>query len=374
MTARVRLTLSYALFLVAAGAVTLGIIYVAMRVVPNYPLTAANPRDATNVPSRQEILASLLNASGLALALLAVIGLTGGWILAGWVLRPLQEINRAVRRAAAGSLDHRIRLTGRKDEFTELADIFDTMLDRLQRSFEEQQRFAANASHELRTPLTITRTMLDVAIADPDNQDYRQLTTRLRDTNQRGIAIVNSLLHLSAIDRTPLTPAPVDLAACAARALTIARPEADATGITVTAGLSPAPALGDDVLLGQVAANLLENALRHNLPRGGTATLTTGVDPADPTRVQITVSNTGPPIDPAQLATLTEPFLRGRGRTTGGPFRTGHGLGLALVARITNVQGADLRLTANPGGGLTARFSLPARQPVPSRSNRTHPI
>ncbi|MFE7040505.1 sensor histidine kinase [Streptomyces atratus] len=361
LTARMKLTLTYALFVVVAGAFTLAVVYLAMRFVPNYPLTAANPRDDSGAPSRQEILQNLLEASGLTLLLLALVGVGGGWFIAGRVLRPLQDITRAARRAADGSLDHRIGLTGPRDEFTDLSDTFDTMLARLQRSFDAQQRFAANASHELRTPLAINRTMLDVATADPDGQDYPRLVARLRETNQRGIEVTDALLQLSALDHTPPTTQPLDLADTAEEALDLVREEARTRGITLSTDIHPAPATGDGVLLRQLALNLLHNALRHNLPTGGSLTLTTGPDPVHPGRAVLTVTNTGPLL-PDTVDHLTEPFLRGSGRMAEkDPARRGHGLGLAIVAGIVRAHHGDLTLTPNPGGGLTARVSLPSR-------------
>ncbi|MEV8207604.1 sensor histidine kinase [Streptomyces sp. NPDC079189] len=359
LTARMKLTLTYALFVVVAGAFTLAVIYLAMRFVPNYPLTAANPRDESGAPSRQEILETLLKASGLTLLLLALVGVGGGWFIAGRVLRPLQDITRAARRAADGSLDHRIGLTGPRDEFTDLSDTFDTMLARLQRSFDAQQRFAANASHELRTPLAINRTMLDVATADPDGQDYPRLVARLRETNQRGIEVTDALLQLSALDHTPPPTQPLDLADTAEEALALVRAEAWTRGITLFTDIHPAPATGDVVLLRQLILNLLHNALRHNLPTGGSLTLTTDPDPAHPGRALLTVTNTGPLL-PDTVDHLTEPFLRGSGRLAEkDPARRGHGLGLAIVAGIVRAHHGDLILTPNPGGGLTARVSLP---------------
>jgi two-component system sensor histidine kinase VanS len=345
MTARLRLTLSYALFAVLTGAVTLAIIYLAMRWVPNYPLTPAHPRDTAPAPSRQEILDTLLRVSGYALTALAVIGLAGGWLIAGRVLSPLKQLNEAARIAAEGSLGHRIAMTGRHDEFTDLADTFDAMLDRLQRSFERQQRFAANASHELRTPLSITRTMLDVAAADPDGQDYARLTSRLQKTNQRSIEIVEALLQLSAL-RTPLSLEPTDLAETTAQALETVRKEAETLGLPISADLTCAPVLGSPVLLRQLATNLLENALRHNVP-GGAVTVT--VAPSS-----LTVTNTGPLIPPGAVDVYREPFARGKARTAGG----GHGLGLTLVADIAEAHHGRLLLTPNPTGGLTAEVAL----------------
>lgn len=354
-----RLTLTYALFTLAAGVCTLSVVYLIMRYVPNYPLTAANPRDKGPVASRQEILGTLLQASGAVLLVLALIGTVGSWFMAGRVLRPLQDITRAARRAADGSLDHRVALTGPLDEFTELSDTFDSMLAPLRRSFDAQRRFAANASHELRTPLAVNRTMLDVAAADPDGQDYPRLVARLRETNQRGIDVTEALLQLSDLDHSPPETRPLDLAGTAEEALDLVREEAGTRGVTVDAELRPAPATGDAVLLRQLALNLVQNAVRHNLPAGGALTLTTGPDPARPGHALLSVANTGPVL-PADLDHLTEPFLRGAGRLAGhGTAPRGHGLGLALVAGIVRAHQGELTLTPRPGGGLVVRVSLP---------------
>ncbi|MFF1791796.1 sensor histidine kinase [Kitasatospora sp. NPDC058243] len=362
LTARLRLTLSYTLFAVITGTLCLAVVYIGMRYIPNYPLTSSNPRDRLSAPSRQEILRSLLTISGYALALLTAVGTIGGWFIAGRVLRPLQDITGAAHRAASGALEHRIALAGPRDEFTDLSDAFDEMLERLQRSFDAQQRFAANASHELRTPLAITRTMLQVAAADPARQDWTTLVTRLQDTNQRGIEISEALLQLADLGHTAPELEPLDLARTTRDALAAVQEEAAALGVTVTTDCRPAPATGNPVLLRQAAVNLLQNALRHNLPTGGSVTVTTGADPADPGRVRLAVTNTGPRLAPETVPTLTEPFLRGRGRTAqSDPARRGHGLGLAIVAAITDAHHGDLGLTPAPGGGLHATLSLPAR-------------
>ncbi|MER7765815.1 HAMP domain-containing sensor histidine kinase [Kitasatospora sp. NPDC096140] len=365
LTARMRLTLSYALFAVTAGALALAVVYVGMRYIPNYPLTSSNPRYRSDAPSRQEILDSLLTAGGYALALMTAVGLAGGWLIAGRVLRPLQDITRAAHAAAGGALEHRIALTGPRDEFTDLSDAFDEMLERLQRSFEAQQRFAANASHELRTPLAITRTMLQVAAADPAGQDWGKLVTRLQDTNQRGIEISEALLQLADLGHTPPDLAPVDLADTTREALAAVHDEARASGTTLTADLRPAPTTGNPVLLRQAAVNLLHNALRHNLPAGGRVTVTTGPDPEQSGRVRLAVANTGPLLTPQAVATFTEPFLRGRGRTAeADPARRGHGLGLAIVAAVTEAHHGELRLTPDPAGGLLVTLALPQTPPA----------
>ncbi|MFF2950403.1 sensor histidine kinase [Kitasatospora sp. NPDC057965] len=360
LTARMRLTLSYTLFAVTAGTLSLAVVYVGMKYIPNYPLTSASPRYRSDAPSRQEILESLLRAGGYALALLTAVGMIGGWLIAGRVLRPLQDITRAAHRAASGALEHRIALAGPRDEFTELSDAFDEMLARLQRSFEAQQRFAANASHELRTPLAITRTMLQVAAADPAGQDWGKLVTRLQDTNQRGIEISEALLQLADLGHSEPELGPTDLAAAAEEALAAVREEAAALGVRLTAELRPAPTTGNPVLLRQAAVNLLHNALRHNLPADGRVTLATGADPQRPGWARLTVANTGPVLTEEAVATFTEPFLRGRGRTAeSDPARRGHGLGLAIVAAVAEAHHGELQLAPEPAGGLRVTLDLP---------------
>ncbi|GAA4836303.1 HAMP domain-containing sensor histidine kinase [Kitasatospora terrestris] len=362
LTARMRLTLSYALFAVAAGLIFVVVVYLGLRWIPNYPLMPSNPRDRLDAPSRGEVLDALLVTCGYALAVLTVVGLGGGWIIAGRVLRPLQEITRAAHHAANGALEHRVALAGPRDEFTDLSDAFDEMLERLQRSFDAQQRFAANASHELRTPLAITRTMLQVAAADPGGQDLPRLVGRLQDTNQRGIEICEALLQLAELGHTAPALQPLDLADAVRDAVAAVSEEATARGVTVTAEYGPAPASGNPVLLRQAAVNLLHNAIRHNLPADGTVTVRTGPDPDRPGRVLLAIANTGPRLTPEAVATFTEPFLRGRGRTAEtDPSRRGHGLGLAIVAAVTEAHQGRLRLTPLPDGGLRVELGLPER-------------
>ncbi|MFF0340098.1 sensor histidine kinase [Kribbella sp. NPDC004875] len=349
LTVRLRLTLSYAGLLVISGAVVACIIWLVFRIVPNYPLTAANPRDLRGglPPSRGEILDLVVKLSAGALGFLAIVGLAGGWFLAGRMLRPLQEITAAARRAGSGSLDHRIGLTGMRDEFTELSDTFDQMLDRLQRSFEQYRRFAANASHELRTPHAVMKTMLDVAQADPEHQDVPELVKRLAETNQRGIDIVEALLSLTALNnRNTLDEAgeldPVDLSAVLRSAWPALSAEATAAGVTLASELAESVVEGNDVLLRQVLTNLVQNAIRHG---GGSVEVTVRGG-------ELVVRNDGDLLDPERVRTFTEPFTKDR-------YRAGHGLGLALVSRIVEVHRGRLELVANPGGGLTVTVVLP---------------
>ncbi|WP_344840174.1 HAMP domain-containing sensor histidine kinase [Kribbella ginsengisoli] len=356
LTVRLRLTLSYALLLVLAGGVIGVIIYAVMRFVPNYPLTAANPRDQTPVATRGEILDTVVKLTLYALALLAAIGMGAGWIIAGRMLRPLQEITSAARLAANGSLDHRIRLGGPRDEFTDLSDTFDEMLERLERAFTQYRRFAANASHELRTPHAVMKTMLEVAIADPDHQDVRELARRLHETNQRGIDIVEALLALAALGNRKVELEPVNLASIARQAVAELQPEAEAAGVELSTSIEGSIVEGNETLLHQLIINLGQNAIRHNLPVGGTAKLTVQAG-------RLTVVNTGEVIDPAKVATLAEPFARGArlAKHSGG----GHGLGLALVAAITTAHGGTLSLAPRPVGGLTASVHLRPATPTP---------
>ncbi len=375
MSARLRLTLSYAGFLVVAGAATLFGIYVVLRYVPDYPLTAANPSDdPSGVASRQEILQAVVGASAAILGALAVVGLGGGWLLAGWILRPLQEINDAARIAATGRLDHRIRLTSRADEFGQLADSFDHMLDRLHDAFMAQERFAANASHELRTPLAVTATMLDVAQTDPERRYDPALLERLQITNARAIGLTEALLRLADANAVTAVSEPVDLAVVAREALEDQRGEAERRQVVLTARLDVAPTVGDAALLTQLVTNLVQNAIRHNHP-AGEAWITTLTDTAAAS-VVVQVQNTGPAYTAETAAQLVEPFLRGAGRTSDAHGNRGYGLGLALVAQIATVHDASLTIMPRAGGGLVVTVTFPARAvgqltPVPEpRSQR----
>lgn len=366
-SAQLRLAVSYAAFLVAAGAVVLAGAYVVLRYVPNYPLTAADPSESGGgVASRQEILDALLRLSGILLAGLALVGITGGWLVAGWVLRPLRRINDAARIAATGRLDHRIELTGRDDEFRQLADTFDHMLDRLGEEFAARQRFAANASHELRTPLAVTATMLDVARRHPDSQDYATLLERLAVTNARAVGITEALLELAEVGTTTVDADVVDLAAAVADALADTAVEATASGLRIRTELEPARAVGSGALLTQLVVNLVQNAVRHNV-RGGVLTVRAGRAEGQPARVTLVIENDGDTFTAEDASRLHEPFLRGRGRInesalgeSGRPHRRGYGLGLALVARIAEVHDGDLRIRPRPGGGLIITVHLPA--------------
>jgi two-component system sensor histidine kinase VanS len=283
---------------------------------------------------------------------LLVLGVLGGWILAGWMLAPLSRITNATRRVATGSLSHRIELEGRSDEFRELADSFDAMLARLEAHDSEQRRFAANASHELRTPLAITQTLLDVARSDPD-RDTGELVERLRAVNARAIDLTEALLLLSRTEQGTFSREQVDLSLIAEEAAETLLPLAERHGVAVGISGDEATTIGSRVLLLQMTTNLLHNAIVHNLPHDGTVTLTTEAAHGE---AVLTVENTGEKLAPQLVSTLTEPFQRGAARVR--THETGVGLGLAIVRSIVEAHGGTLTLTARAAGGLSARVQL----------------
>ena len=351
---RLKLTLSYASFLMVAGTLLLATVWVfLLRYVPDQ--TRIGPGlPGPFSPTRSDLLDAFAPRAFQALVILLVVGLVGGWLLAGRMLAPLARITEATRTAADGSLSHRIRLEGRSDEFRELADAFDAMLARLETHVAEQRRFAANASHELRTPLAITQTLLDVARKDPD-RDQAQLVARLHDVNSRAIGVTEALLLLSRADQRTFTPERVDLSLCAEDAAETLLPEAEERGVTIETSGDAAPTLGSPALLQQLTTNLVHNAIVHNLPDGGTVWVRTvaGTD-----RVELTVENTGERLSAPLVATLTEPFLRGAERTR--THEAGVGLGLAIADSITRAHDGTLTLTPRPTGGLVVTLHLPA--------------
>ncbi len=266
-----------------------------------------------------------------------------------------------LRNFADGSLSHRIQLEGRKDEFRELADAFDTMLARLEAHIAEQQRFAANASHELRTPLAITQTLLDVARNDP-NRDNGELVDRLHTVNTRAIDLTEALLLLSRADQRSFTRERVDLSLIAEEATETLLPLAEKRGLTIETSGDTIPTIGSHALLLQMTTNLVHNAIVHNLPEQGTVWIRTSVQPKG---VLLTVENTGKKLNPESVATLAEPFLRGTER-----IRTDHvgvGLGLAIVKSITEAHDGTLTLIPRAAGGLCVTVQLPAAPPHTGR-------
>jgi two-component system, OmpR family, sensor histidine kinase VanS len=359
LSVRLKLTLSYAGFLMLAGALLLGAVWLfLLRYVPDRAFL--NNADATlhgPFPVRSNLLHVFAPRAAAVLAFLLVFGLVGGWIIAGRMLAPLARITDATRMTAAGSLAHRIRLRGRRDEFRELADAFDAMLARLEAHVAEQQRFAANASHELRTPLAVTQTLLDVARKDP-NRDNGELVDRLHTVNARAIDLTEALLLLSRADQRSFTREDVDLSLMAEEATETLLPLAEERGTTIETSGDATPTVGSHALLLQLTTNLVHNAIVHNLPEQGSVWVTTSVQPGS---VVLTVENTGQKLDPQLVSTLGEPFQRGSNR-----IRTDHpgvGLGLAIVRSITQAHEGTLTLTPRAAGGLCVTVQLPAAAP-----------
>ncbi|MFI6554454.1 sensor histidine kinase [Streptomyces griseus] len=354
MSVRLRLTLSYAGFLMVAGVLLLTAVWVYLL---EYVPDDWNQRMLHQNPNRQLLAYTFAPAAATVLAILLVFGLLGGWFLAGRMLAPLTRITEATRAATDGSLSHRIRLPGRKDEFRELADAFDTMLARLEAHVAEQKRFAANASHELRTPLAVSKTLLEVARADPD-RDTGEIIDRLHAVNSRAIDLTEALLLLSRADRRSFPRERVDLSLLAEEAAETLLPLAEVRGVTVETHGDIAPTIGSPTLLLQLTTNLLHNAIVHNLPDRGTVRVTTSVHPET---VDITVENTGARLAPEVASTLTEPFQRGAERLR--THHTGVGLGLAIAETITRAHDGTLTLTPRSGGGLRVTVELPATAP-----------
>lgn len=359
LSLRLKLTLSYAGFLMMAGTALLAAVWVfLLRYVPDRALLVS---EGSHIPGPFPIRSNLLHIfaprAAVVMAALLVLGLVGGWVLSGRMLAPLTRITEATRTVGKGSLSHRIGLPGRRDEFRELADAFDAMLAQLEGYMAEQRRFAANASHELRTPLAITQTLLDVARSDP-NRHSPDLVDRLQAVNTRAIDLTEALLLLSRADQRSFVPERVDLSLIAEEANETLLSLAEERGVTIETSGELTPTIGSHPLLLQLTTNLVHNAIVHNLRERGTVWIVTSVASES---VVLTVENTGEEMSPQLVATLAEPFQRGTTRV-----RTDHagvGLGLAIVKSITQAHGGTLSLAPRAGGGLGVTVQLPAAPP-----------
>jgi two-component system sensor histidine kinase VanS len=347
LSVRLKFTLSYAGVVMLVGAVLLAAGYFSLS-------RGVHPGVIFIVRSHADLLRSFAPIAATVMGFLLIFGLLGGWFLAGRMLAPLARITDATSMAANGSLSHRIRLPGPRDEFRELADVFDTMLARLEAHVGEQQRFAANASHELRTPLAITQTLLDVARKE-QNGDNGDLVDRLHAVNTRAIDLTEALLLLSRADQRSFPQEQVDLSLIAEEATETLLPLAEKRGLTVETSGDMSPTIGSTALLLQLSTNLVHNAIVHNLPEQGSVWVTTSVHPKS---VTLTVENTGEKLSRQLVSTLGEPFQRGTER-----IRTDHagvGLGLAIVKSITHAHDGTLTLTPRAAGGLSVTVQLPA--------------
>ncbi|MGW5723615.1 sensor histidine kinase [Amycolatopsis sp. NPDC003865] len=357
LSVRLKLTLSYAGFVMVAGALLLAAVGLFLLY---YQRLGLETMPVVMSPPGRVLIRGFAPSAIAVLIFLLVFGLAGGWVLAGRMLAPLTRVTDATRLAADGSLSHRIRLPGREDEFRELADAFDTMLEQLESHVTAQQRFAANASHELRTPLAVTRTLLEVARKDP-TRDAGELVERLHAVNTRAIDLTEALLVLSRADQRSFARERVDLSLTAEEAAETLLPLAEERGVTIETSGETTPTLGSPALLQQLTTNLVHNAIVHNLPGEGTVWATTAVRPGS---VVLTVENTGEPLPSQLVSTLVEPFRRGTERIRAG--HAGVGLGLAIARSITQAHGGTLTLAPRDGGGLHVTVRLPicvARRP-----------
>jgi two-component system sensor histidine kinase VanS len=365
-TVRLRLTLLYSgLFLVSGGAL-LAISYLLFRdrtgvdlIVPGGP---PNPDVSRQVRQMYEVsvarhtqdLHQGLIRSGIALAILTVVSIVLGWLVAGRVLRPLRTITATTRQISEHNLNERLALSGPRDELKDLADTVDGLLARLEAHVAEQQRFAANASHELRTPLAITQTLLEVARNDPDHANG-DLVDRLHEVNTRAIDVTEALLLLSRAGQRSFSTERVDLSLIVEEATETLLALAAQRGITVETSGETALTVGSHALLLQMTTNLVQNAIVHNIPAEGVLWVTTH---AHAESVELRVESTGEKLTPELVSTLAEPFQRGTDRIR--PNHQGVGLGLAIVERITQAHDGTLTLTPRATGGLRVIVRLPA--------------
>ena len=286
---------------------------------------------------------------------LTAIALGGGWLIAGRVLRPLRTMTATARDISARNLHQRLAITGPDDEIRQLGQTLDGLFERLEASFQAQRNFVANASHELRTPVSAEKTVLQVALADPQatNAALRSACEKALRWNAQQERLIDSLLTLASTERGIESWEPFDLAGIVARAIRDAREDAERRDISIDADHSAAPTVGDPALVESLITNLVSNAIRHNVD-GGRVEVSTAVIDA---HAVLKVRNTGPLIPPDEVDRLFQPFQRlGTQRLRQGD---GHGLGLAIARAIVNVHNAQLTANARPQGGLDISVSFP---------------
>ena len=320
---------------------------------------------------RDQTLQRLLWFSLLGLGAVTIASGGLGWVMAGRVLRPVRAITGAARRASGRNLGERLALQGPRDELKELGDTFDGMLDRLDAAFASQRRFVADASHELRTPLTVMRTAIDVTLAKPARtpQQLEAMAIKVRRSADQAEALINALLTLAMSERGVASSEFVDLATIAEDAIDLAQPALAQLGLHVETALEPAEASGDRLLLERLAANLVDNAVRHNIPAGWVRVRT---GPGNDASVFIEVANSGPVIPGDLLPSLFEPFRRIEERTS---THDGVGLGLAIVKSVSAAHGAHLEAHSQPGGGLVISVVIPRNSGAampPSSDSKYH--
>nr|WP_262379431.1 HAMP domain-containing sensor histidine kinase [Nonomuraea sp. PA05] len=368
---RWRLTITYSALVFAAAAALLFSVY---AIVGN-AISAAWPIFETNLPPTldaqfqqymqsfqklavQNARDALLTSSVMALVGVGILALIIGYFIADRAMRPVAQMTATARKLSESTLAHqRIALEGPNDELKELADTFDAMLARLNVAFDTQRRFVANASHELRTPLTINRTVLEIALSDPEaSQDLKALGRTLLEVNARNEKLIEGLLLLARSERELAVRKPLDVMEVAQTAVEQVTPFAEEHGVTVSTELVSAPTIGDPVLLERSVSNLLENAVKYNIPENGKVWIRTGM--ADGALV-VQVANTGQHVPAYEVNSLFEPFRRLHADRV--DSAKGSGLGLSIVRAVVQAHGGNVTAVPRDGGGLVVTIRLPLR-------------
>ena len=361
-TLRARMTLLYATLICTSGITLLGVTYLIAPGLLQHRSWAPAPGQAGAIPAGHTsgifsafLFSDAFRAAAAAVAIMAAFSLALGWLISGRFVQPLRGIISTAQDISASNLHRRLSLRGRRDEFAELGATLNDLFARLEASFDAQRHFIANASHELRTPLSAGRALLQVAIADPQPSvaTLRATCEELVELGDQQERLIAALLTLASSQRGLAQPQPLDLAEITRKVLEARRPEAERHGIRLTAALAPAPATGDASLAESLIVNLIDNALRHNLP-GGRAEITTGLTDAG---AAVTVGNTGTLIPPDAVDYLFQPFRQlGLQRIRHGQ---GHGLGLAIVRAIADAHAAAVIASPRPQGGLDIEVIFP---------------
>jgi signal transduction histidine kinase len=354
-----RLTALYGALFTISGAVLLTITYWLMRrskwVIIVYDDSGPEIRERLD-RLKEAQLHDLLMQYGIAFAIMVVLSIALGWLVAGRVLRPLRTMTATIQRISARNVHERLAVTGPRDEMKDLADTVDGLLGRLETALNAHRRFVANAAHELRTPLTLERALLEETLTDraATLESYRATSERLLTISKDQGRLLEALLTLAGSERGLDRQEPFDLSDLARQALDSARLEANARGVRIDTRIAPAPSAGHSALAARLVANLIDNAVHHNVT-GGHVEVATETRAG---RASVSVINSGPVISPQQVGRLFEPFQRLGERTARSDGH--HGLGLSIVRAIATAHGADITAHARPGGGLSIEISFPA--------------
>ncbi|MFB9426157.1 sensor histidine kinase [Nonomuraea rubra] len=369
---RWRLTITYSALVFAAAAALLLSMYaiVGTSIVTEWPelnTRGINAIDAAIAQDQwlqakeatvQNARDQLLQSAAMALVGVGILALIIGYFVADRAMRPVARMTATAKKLSESTLAHqRIGLEGPNDELKELADTFDAMLTRLNVAFDTQRRFVANASHELRTPLTINRTVLEIALSDPEaSQDLKALGRTLLEVNARNEKLIEGLLLLARSERELAVRKPLDVMEVAQTAVEQLVPFAEEHGVTVSTELVSAPTTGDPVLLERSVSNLLENAVKYNIPENGKVWIRTGM--ADGALV-VQVANTGQHVPAYEVNSLFEPFRRLHADRV--DSAKGSGLGLSIVRAVVQAHGGNVAAVPRDGGGLVVTIRLPRR-------------